>query len=118
MQRAVLLLCWLPLLNHCHAVNPGKYRSTYFENGEDGRARIVEIANRYLFLPQPLTACGTSRILAKGQDFIIPRIGESSPRSDATAGRITVNARTDIAYVALRIRYRANVSRIYVAHRA
>ncbi|XP_076547190.1 sol1 isoform X1 [Osmia lignaria lignaria] len=23
MQRAVLLLCWLPLLNHCHAVNPG-----------------------------------------------------------------------------------------------
>ncbi|CAK9795899.1 hypothetical protein ANTPLA_LOCUS563, partial [Anthophora plagiata] len=22
MQRAVLLLCWLPLLNHCHAVNP------------------------------------------------------------------------------------------------
>ncbi|XP_078032759.1 CUB domain-containing protein Sol1 [Augochlora pura] len=23
MQRAVLLLCWLPLLNHCHAVHPG-----------------------------------------------------------------------------------------------
>ncbi|XP_050449029.1 suppressor of lurcher protein 1 isoform X2 [Cataglyphis hispanica] len=23
MQRAVLLFCWLPLLNHCHAVNPG-----------------------------------------------------------------------------------------------
>ncbi|XP_032670926.1 suppressor of lurcher protein 1-like [Odontomachus brunneus] len=23
MQRAVLLLCWLSLLHHCHAVNPG-----------------------------------------------------------------------------------------------
>ncbi|XP_043486237.1 suppressor of lurcher protein 1 isoform X1 [Polistes fuscatus] len=32
MQRAVLLLCWLPFLNHCYAVNPGckcvKYSST------------------------------------------------------------------------------------------
>lgn len=25
MQRAVLLICWLPLLNHCNAVNPGKF---------------------------------------------------------------------------------------------
>lgn len=30
MQRAVLLLCWLPLLNHCHAVNPGNGRKLFF----------------------------------------------------------------------------------------
>lgn len=30
MQRAVLLLCWLPLLNHCHAVNPGNGKKLFF----------------------------------------------------------------------------------------
>lgn len=29
MQRAVLLLCWLPLLNHCHAVNPGNGKKLF-----------------------------------------------------------------------------------------
>ncbi|XP_057341091.1 suppressor of lurcher protein 1 isoform X1 [Microplitis mediator] len=37
MQRAVLLICWLPLLNHCNAVNPGcscvVYSSTYSPQG-------------------------------------------------------------------------------------
>ncbi|XP_015603832.1 suppressor of lurcher protein 1 isoform X2 [Cephus cinctus] len=37
MQRAVLLLCWLPLLNRCHAVNPGcscvVYSSSYSPQG-------------------------------------------------------------------------------------
>ncbi|XP_046416512.1 suppressor of lurcher protein 1 [Neodiprion pinetum] len=37
MQRAVLLLCWLPLLHHCQAVNPGcacvVYSSLYSPQG-------------------------------------------------------------------------------------
>lgn len=39
MQRAVLLLCWLLLLHHCHAVNPGEYRFIFL----NGRYVVGEL---------------------------------------------------------------------------